>query len=299
MIKNLPSNLYIEGVVHFSQIFKNIYELELKEQKVYEKAFDFKQDKNLIGGISKEATLEHFAQRFQTSGSRNEYFFLDPDGKFQIERDQVLISLASGSISILDIACGTGGSTLAMLTTLHELRFQKIIPNLPLNLRILGIDHSNPALEIYKKIMDEVSMTFKESGIDLVVETKLWDATNPVNTTMIMDYFLSDLSIKDEYIGMINNFSGAISKNDQIKVTIEDILKRLTGKKFTFLWIESNTNDSRKVLNYFFGLIDKLKNFLNLVNNKSLEQKSNINWYNFIMKKVVSGQISLASFKRE
>ena len=299
MIKSIPNNLYINGVIHFSLIFQEIYEANLRNQNVYNDALVFKQDKNLIGGNSREATLDHFAQRFQTSGSRNEYFCLDPDRKFQTERDQVLTSLGNGNIGILDIACGTGGSTLAMLTTLYELRIQNIVPKEPLNVSLLGIDYSHLALKIYKTVLDEASILFKESGIELTIETREWDAMNPVNTTIIMDHFLSDIRARDEYIAMINNFSGAISANNQIKNTIEDILTRLTGKNFTFLWIEPGTNDAKIVLGFFKKMIEKLKNFLNFQREDKSEKKSDMLWYNFIMQKEVKGQISLASFKRQ
>ena len=308
MIIEIPETLYKDKTVHFPENFKNIYLDYLKIYNVYDLAIK-NTEQNVIGGDSDNEALTHFALRFQTSGSRNEYFCLDPDGKFQKERNQVLISLGTGNIGVLDVACGTGGSTLAMLTTLSELR--KNIPFLPLNLNILAIDYSKKALEIYQKVISEASNLLLESGIKINIETQIWNATDPSDTTNKMDYFLMNKD-KDEYFVMINNFSGAINeerklyseKEQELKNRILDSIKsciiyRISQVKATLLWIEPSSNESKRI-NKFLNLFwDILVNIFPKLQSSN-EIGFNFKWFNFITNKTVErGSITLNQFHRD
>ena len=139
-------------------------------------------EKNIHGGKTDKETMLHFTHRFGVCAGRPAFLLLDPRAKFgQISID-LQTSFTDGRISMLDIPCGCGAGITSLVTTIATLREKNILPSLPLEINVLGGDHSPKALEMFGHMIDHISPFTNSMGIRLVWQTFLWmqhDPTRP------------------------------------------------------------------------------------------------------------------------
>ena len=110
--------------------------------------------KGEIGGVTEQETHEHFVHRFGTSATRTGFLVLDPRDEIGDIASGLRDSFTDGQISVLDIPCGTGASILGFLGCLYQLRNEKLIPNLPLDVFITAGDVSEHALKLYDDMLN-------------------------------------------------------------------------------------------------------------------------------------------------
>ncbi len=165
-----------------------------------------------IGGEGREATLQHFALRYGVSSCRIESLVLDPRIAFGNISDDLITSLSSGRMSILDAPCGSGAVGASLLSSIAVLRKNVVLPKLPLDIDITGGDFSETALEIYTKIIAKLEPTLNSVGIGINLKTVSWDATNPDTTASLVDTWFGNNIAYSEYLAIIANFSGEASK---------------------------------------------------------------------------------------
>ncbi len=301
MIKNIPDTLYKKKVIYLPPQIIKTYKKKLIKYKIYSYAEKYDPKEKSLGGKDKKSTLQHFARRFQNSGSRTEYLILNPDKVFNSTQKDLLSTFGYGEVSILDIPCGTGGGIFTLLSTIAELKKNNVIDTLPLNLNILAADFSKDALKVYDDFLKNIIPFFIKYGINVLYKTKYWDATDVLSTTKLMDQYLK-LNCNEYYI-LVNNFSSAVignSGNSEILDNfIKCILPRMNNKKFTFLWIEPILKKSKKL---FKRLIEKINKFLKYFfkYDKIEINEAEYSWYDAIQKHIVKkGSIRLNKYSRQ
>lgn len=205
--QEIPKHLWNGSVIYLPVEFVNLYQNKLIQLgKLEEAKKPSPADKDLIGGVSREATIDHFTYRFPASAVRVEYVALDPDSKFQDITDDLLTTLSDGNIAVLDIPCGSGAGILSLLSTVADLRKNRTLPKLPLTITITAGDISETALEIYESLLSGLSPILLAEGIALRCSTTLWDATAANMTASIIDKWFTNAPDAEEYIGLFSHF---------------------------------------------------------------------------------------------
>ncbi len=129
--KNLPQTVWDNGVLYLPEPLAAAHKEFLVSNSLMDDYLPNQQGG--VGGKTTEDTLEHFINRFLNSAARMQFVCASPDDEQPEVREMVFDQLGDGHIFLLDLAAGNGAGTLAMLSLLCELRFQKAIPKLPVN----------------------------------------------------------------------------------------------------------------------------------------------------------------------
>ena len=155
----------------------------------------------------------------------------------------VLDQLAHGELFILDVAAGHGAGTLAILATICELRYKKIIPKLPLNVTIKGIDISPDALNYYAILLGKLEPWLNENGINTRISFSACDLNLSGKVNEVLDVFFEEASERgsNRFLCIISAVSGA--KKDGVELMMDSlklIAARLSNKKksSSWLWVE-------------------------------------------------------------
>jgi hypothetical protein len=258
-VAQLPSCLWQNDVLHVSNDIQEVYEAHLRSLGLFEKALSYEGKRGIHGGESKEETHEHFCLRFINSVARVQCVLLDPMKVFEDIPSDLLLTLSSHRISLLDLACGAGAGTISALITLKELRQAKLLPIIPLSLRILGADFSAHALELYESQIKQLKPRLAKVGISVNLETRRWDARNARQTNQLIDDYLEGPQAYSELLVLVAAISGASKADFQdFTKSIELLWIRLssvTTRSSTILWIEPNTSNGK-------NLLKKLRNFV-------------------------------------
>lgn len=207
--------------------------------------------KDIHGGKTREETMEHFARRFAVCAGRIEYASLGPSDPFSTVSDAMLSSLSDGNIAILDIPCGTGAIATSIVCTLIELRKYKILAKLPLSIHICGGDFSLEARTLCGHLLEALQPHAASEGIELSWRFVDWDGTRSDHTARLMDEFLANTTMVDEYLVTVGNFSGALNNGDsfdKFSRCFEQILGRLHDKRSTVVWVEPASGTAKKSL---------------------------------------------------
>lgn len=294
---NIPSELYKDDSIFLPEEIVEIYKNYLIKIGKYEEAkHRVKDDFGVIGGISREETIKHFTQQYANSVARIEFLILDPKNKLDLIPCDLTITLSGGNISLLDIPCGTGASTIALLATLAKLRSKSVISKLPLNVNIIAGDYSKTALEIYNEQVLKIEPFLLENGIHINFITKEWNAENEEETGNLITQWFSRSESTEEYLVLISAFSGA-GKNK--KKLFEDSFKhievRLIDKWSTILWIEPWWNPSKS---FFDSIVQVIKKPW-FKSNKKSSIDTRFSWFHPIRNiKIDRGSISVIQHRR-
>src|SRR5205085_1782125 len=95
-----------------------------------------------------------------------------------------------GRVSVLDLACGSGGGLFGLLCTVAELRRRDLHARLPVALHVIAADVSPTAREIHECMVQRISGALDAVGIRLTCEYRDWDVTNDFSTSRVMDDWL-------------------------------------------------------------------------------------------------------------
>ena len=239
-----------------------IYIKKLKHIGMFEYASSHirKEDKEgPVGGESEEETHKHFAERFSNSSIRLQYVLIDPNDKFGSVPENFFSTFSEGNIALLDAPCGTGAGALSLLYTLAELRKNKKLPTLPLNVTILASDYSESALELYAELLDEAIPFLWNEKILVTYETIKWDAFSIPSTHILMTKFTSTQC--DEFFVIVSAFSGINSEQlERLSSSLQHMQGCLSPEKFTMVHIEPATKKGNKL----FIIVKKILRLLQL-----------------------------------
>ncbi|WP_169979846.1 hypothetical protein [Tautonia rosea] len=221
----------------------------LEAMNLLEAARSKSQKKKVFGGKTKEESEEHFTHRFCASATRIQNVVLDANDKFDDIPKDVLLTFSSHDVAILDIPSGHGASGLSLLSMIHELRAAKIIPQISLNVYLLAGDYSETSLELYREMIDRIGPELSRTGIEVHLETMLWDALDLVSTNRLCYRWEELAEGMTEGFVLVTNFSGD-GKNllDELSEQIRHISVRAEHNGSTILWVEPGDPGGRKFL---------------------------------------------------
>lgn len=205
-------------------------------------------DAEVHGGNTIEDTHEHFAKRFAVSVGRVEYSMLGPCDEFESLSNAFFSTFSDGFVGVLDIPCGTGAMSGALVSTLTNLRAVNVIPRLPLTISICAGDFSPEALRIFGLMMTKLVEPASTQGITLIWETSIWNATRSDHTARLIDRWFTISAQASEFFVVVSNFSGALHNAREFASftpCFEQVLSRLHDKQCTVVWIEPASNSAR------------------------------------------------------
>lgn len=195
------------------------------------------------GGKLKEEAQDHVINRFLNSAARMQFVCADPGDEQTEVRDMVLDQLGDGHIYLLDIAAGNGAGTLAMLSLLCELRSQGKIPNLPLNVTIVGVDYSAEALKFYAELLDRITPWLEASGIHITLSLAVCDLTVSGDFSEVLESFFDDAKKQNtkRFLCVISALTGAGKEGfeemlDSLKMAAAGLSS--SKRNSSWLWVE-------------------------------------------------------------
>lgn len=196
-----------------------------------------------IGGATPEDAQEHVTNRFLNSAARMQFVCTDPNKDQPDIRKMVLDQLAQGELFILDVAAGHGAGTLAILATICELRYKGIIPKLPLNVNIRGIDISPDALNYYAILLGKLEPWLNANGINTKISFSACDLNLSGKVNEVLDEFFEEASKRgsNRFLCTISALSGAKKEGVELMMdSLKLIAARLSHKKksSSWLWVE-------------------------------------------------------------
>ncbi len=238
------------------------YKQALEHHDVMEMAMSTEKIRRLIGGQSKEDTLQHFAMRYGVSVCRAESLVIDPKRAFASIPEDLIVTLSDGPVSILDVPCGTGAAGTSLLSTIAALRASNVIPKLPLTVKITGGDYSNYSLDIYKEIIASLTSAFRSVGIIVHFTPFLCDVRKPETTAALVDHWFQASENSEEFLAVIANFSGEAGRSfSEVKRSFEHIHERLHDKTSSVIWIEPEMKGAKTYLNKIKRLMESISWF--------------------------------------
>ena len=254
----IPIELWKEETFHMPICLVNSYEAVLQAHNLMSTALDTRNRDGIFGGPSREETLLHFALRYGVSTTRVESLVLDPASAFGRISSDLIATLSSGSISILDVPCGCGAAGVSLLTTIAALRANGLLPKLPLDVKITGGDCSTTGRSIYLQMVEKITPFLNSVGMGIELTAVNWDATNPDTTANMVDQWFEHSIGSPEYLVIVANFSGEAGSNfQQYSRSFQHIDERLHNKRSTLVWVEPQMLGARNFLERIQALFSR------------------------------------------
>lgn len=219
------------------------------------------------GGISKEDTDNHLAWRFTGSTARVMLTMLDPLQDLSTISDVFARTFSGNSVFLADLPCGSGATSMSILSVLCELRKQRLIPRMPLHVVILGGEISRFAQDYVKKGLDSLKNELETQAITIEYRMTDWDVCDEFsNSDLIRQLTLESQNCPAKLL-MVANFSGFLEGNKkwkEAKKQIEELFRHSRGMNNFALWIEPQKNSvvskggfMSKLINSFKSLFSK------------------------------------------
>lgn len=206
-------------------------------------------DEGPQGGVTSEATNEHFARNFSGSCARVEFVAIDPAEVFRTSRDVFVRLFAGGDLHLLDLPCGAGAASATLLCLAAELRQQGRLPRHPLHVAVLGGDLSAPALRIHRRLYRKLIPRLKEFGILVRSAVESWDIEDADQTTALLTRWVKPRPAHAGSAVLAANFSGFLSqKVKDCRDQLREILRHAGIQQAEVLWIEPRTNAATQKL---------------------------------------------------
>ena len=204
-----------------------------------------------VGGLTQEQTDIHFAHAFDGSVARVQLAMLDPYDSIEQTSSTILKFLTGGGLCLADIPCGAGAGALSMLCTLAELREQKRLPRLPINVHLIGGEISAPARIYAEKLILEVERYLKDQAIFLTYDLISWDILSDVSTTNLIEKIVVSKHQHPQTLILIANFHGFLEREGKKKEAspqLDQIIKYSSGPMNAAIWIEPNMSGAKNGL---------------------------------------------------
>ncbi len=263
MPKDIPNSLWDgDNLLRLPIPLKIAYVETLTTNGLLEEALKVSSEAS-VGGESVEETDLHFARKFDGSCARVELAVLDPKEELRNASDYFIRAFSGGQIRLLDIPCGCGAASAALLTTVAELRRQRVLPREPLDVAIIGGDISDNARRYADCVFDALKKELRSQGIFVKVALYPWDVLDDASTTDLVDKWLRDQDCERFFL-LISNFSGFLNNEGKIKKAREQLRQVINWagtRRSTIAWIEPPTRQAKRLpLNQILkGIFDKLK----------------------------------------
>ena len=247
--KDVPKSLWDgDNLLSLPQPLRDAYHKTLKTKGLLEEALKAS-PQGSIGGESAEETDQHFAHRFDGSCARVELAVLDPKDELSDASDHFVRAFSGGCVRLLDIPCGSGAASAALLTTVAELRRKKIIPREPLEVFLTGGDISDTARCNADLVFSELQQALRNQGIFLNVSLPQWDISDAASTTSLLNKWLADAPDCNKSFLIVANFSGflGIDKNlEKVEERVGEVFRWARVRKSTTAWLEPPMNKKKE-----------------------------------------------------
>lgn len=198
-----------------------------------------------VGGLDQERTNKHLAQAFDGSCARAELAVLDPKNEVPRSSNAFVSCLAGNSTSITDAPCGAGAAAFSFLTTIAELRAQKILPRESLHVHLIGAELSAPALVYAQEMLTELTPSLEAQAIFVEVEWLGWDVTSELsNTDLIRKMTLAAVG-KAARLVVVANFNAFLEKGRkkrEAEPQLRELFRHASGEDSMVIWIEPAMN---------------------------------------------------------
>ncbi|MBX7221701.1 MAG: hypothetical protein K1Y36_17245 [Blastocatellia bacterium] len=236
-----------------------------------------------IGGTSKTAASEHFALRFDGSCARVQLAALDPNDHLGETSNIIIQTFAGGRVGIMDLPCGAGAATIALLTTIAELRQAAILPRVPLDIFFVGGDNSQTALDYANQLFQKLQPSLNEQAIFLHLKLEQWDLFCPNSTTKLIHTWTEHALDCRENILVVANFSGFLHSQNNFKKAEErlgEIFRWAAYRNSNVIWIEPQMKktttmwESLKKSKSFKTIISIFQTNPSPVNSETLQTKA-------------------------
>jgi hypothetical protein len=199
------------------------------------------------GGLSPEACDDHFARRFTGSAARVQLAVLDPHLHLPEIADAFTVVFAGGRVAMADLPCGAGAASLAILTTLAELRSAGLIPREPLDVVLIGGEiaerarcHAADGLAVVRPLLEQQAIFVSETIMH-------WDVCDSLSNTDL----IQQLTIRSQGCGaralVLANFSDFLQREDKwprAKPQFEELFRHSRDKRSSVVWIEPAMNNA-------------------------------------------------------
>lgn len=256
--KNLPSSVWHSDVLYLPEQLAAAHKAFLVKRAWLA---DYQPElRGGAGGQAAEDAREHVINRFLNSAVRMQFVCADPDDNQPEVREMVFDQLGDGHIFLLDLAAGNGAGTLAMLSLLCELRLHKVIPKLPVNVTIFGVDFSEDALIYYAEMLDGIRPWLASAGIVLSLTTEVCDLARSGNFSEVLESFFDNAKKHDvrRFLCVISALSGAKkegveSMHDSLKFAAAQLSH--SRRDSSWLWVEPNVRN----IGWFTKIADSLR----------------------------------------
>ena len=267
--RDIPQSLWDgHNLLRLPVPLASAYIENLVERGLLEEAFRVS-GRELGGGESEEETIQHFAHRFDGSCARVELAVLDPKQNLGNVSNHFIQAFSGGRIRLLDIPCGCGAASAALLTTVAELRRQDVIPRMPLEVYLTGGDISETALNYAKSLLDDLSKPLEAQSIFLDVSFSKWDIVDPAGTTSLVNNWMSFASDCKRSFLLIANFTKFLGDERNLKNSEErlgEIFRWAEVNQATIVWVEpiQKTKTIKRFQKWFEGKLTMLTGQLGL-----------------------------------
>lgn len=233
------------GVLTLPQTLVDAYTHVIDRADLRDLASSHNSAKPPVGGLSQELTDEHLAQAFDGSAARAMLAFLDPHSHLAPVSNTFVEALAGNELCIVDAPCGAGATTYAFLTALADLRAEGVLPRMPLDVRLIGADLSDPARVYAAELLLLLKDRLEEQAIFVSEEFRPWDATNKLSTMELNRKIIEISENRVRRLVLLSNFSGFLEQSGKRKKAepqLEEMFRYMSGPGCAAIWIEPQTN---------------------------------------------------------
>lgn len=244
---DIPDALWMskEGLLSLPESLCLLYRQQLESKGLLQEALGGMLDDGPVGGISEADTKKHFASRFSGSCARVQLAVLDPKAELRKASDLFIGAFSGGTLGLLDIPCGAGAASAALLSCVAALRSQGVLPREVLKVRILGGDNSDYARKCSEELITALAPNLVEQGIYVQYKTMPWDVLDAESTTkLIYEWVLWTNECKKCFM-IAANFSGFLQSDCKLKEAknqLGELLRWAGEKKSSVMWLEPQTN---------------------------------------------------------
>jgi hypothetical protein len=204
-------------------------------------------DDSPVGGITEDATNEHFAKAFDGSYARVQLAILDPKCDAIASSNAFLRSLAGNHVVVVDAPCGAGAAFLAFVCTVAELRSREALPRQPLNIKLIGAERSAFARQLSQEMLDGLQSFLEEQAIFIDGSFRDWDVTDAMSNTGLIQEITRASPDHGRRLLVVANFSGFLQRERRRKDAepqLGELFRHASGSKSTAVWIEPQTNEA-------------------------------------------------------
>ncbi|TAE92048.1 MAG: hypothetical protein EAZ81_04125 [Verrucomicrobia bacterium] len=254
-----------KGALSLPRRLAEAYRETLEELGLIQKAQDIaNRDDGCIGGISEQESHDHFACNFSGSCGRTQLFYLDPHQTFKTTRNAVVEIFSGGHVTILDIPSGAGSGTATLLSMIAQLREERVLPRIDLEVKVLGGDISSTSRNIANSLFRRMSDDWLNYGIRVEHRFLDWDVLSDESTGDLVEAWAETFHGQAGLL-LGNNFSGFLGQAieagsqrrwiDEAESPLRQILTTVALKKFSTFWIEP---PGKKLADRIFPKLDSM-----------------------------------------